>query len=222
MHATTPSQTASAPGVSADIAGFSGSPKLAQAAHPTFADAAGGCGLMMLSSMSMRVCTAALMSAGTAAAASTRTALAAGGLPSSGCAICRRALMPLATAVTAASSAARRLRTQQLIRHTLSSNPCDSTHRLPRLLYRPLCRLKHQVCCPRLPSSIGVQLATRQWTTTWVGLPCACRILKRAQVAVSDLFCASFRCSEGSPGGGATAFMPAHPYLQAPCPLTQS
>ena len=110
---------------------------------------------MMLSSMSMRVCTATLASAGTAAAASARTALAAGGLPSSGCANCRKALMPLATAVTAASSAARRLRTQQLIRHTLHSNPHDSTHRLPRLLYRPFCKLKYQVCCLRLPISIA-------------------------------------------------------------------
>ncbi len=64
---------------------------------------------MMLSSMSMRVCTAAELSWGTADVASARTALAAGGLPSSGCASCRRALIPLATAVTAASSAARRL-----------------------------------------------------------------------------------------------------------------
>ena len=64
---------------------------------------------MMLSSMSMSTRTASQVSCGTAAVLSARMALAAGGLPSSGCANCRRALIPLATAVTAASSAARRL-----------------------------------------------------------------------------------------------------------------
>ena len=90
-----------------------GSRRPVTAATLTLACATGGCGLMMLSSMSMRVCTAAELSWGTADVASTRVVLAAGGLPSSGCAICRRALIPLATAVTAASSAPRRLCPQE-------------------------------------------------------------------------------------------------------------
>ena len=60
----------------------------------TLAAGGAGCAFKMLSSMSMSVCTAALPSSGMAPVASARTALAAGGLPSSGCASCLSALRP--------------------------------------------------------------------------------------------------------------------------------